>query len=170
MSSDDHPIYSRPGHLIRRLQQIAVAIFMGETKRFNITPVQYSALLAIEMHPDIDQTTLVNIITFDRSTIGNVVGRLEGKKWIKRTADSRDPHEAAHDHATGPQGPARDKFIGGIGAEADPHPAATCRAHGVYGHAEASCADQQRSEPCAYANATAQPPEEEPCGPTLTYR
>jgi DNA-binding MarR family transcriptional regulator len=90
MSSDDHPIYSRPGHLIRRLQQIAVAIFMGETKRFNITPVQYSALLAIEMHPDIDQTTLVNIIAFDRSTIGNVVGRLEGKKWIKRTADSRD--------------------------------------------------------------------------------
>jgi DNA-binding MarR family transcriptional regulator len=85
-----HPIYSRPGHLIRRLQQIAVAIFMTETKSFNITPVQYSALLAIDMHPNIDQTTLVNVIAFDRSTIGNVVSRLESKAWIKRVSDTRD--------------------------------------------------------------------------------
>jgi MarR family transcriptional regulator, lower aerobic nicotinate degradation pathway regulator len=87
---DHHAIVSRPGHLIRRLQQIAVAIFMAETKRFNITPVQYSALLAIEIHPGIDQITLVNIIAFDRSTIGNVVGRLEGKRWIKRVAGASD--------------------------------------------------------------------------------
>ena len=26
MRESDHPVYSRPGHLIRRLQQIAVAI------------------------------------------------------------------------------------------------------------------------------------------------
>jgi len=57
---------------------------MNETRRFNITPVQYSALLAVEMNPGIDQSTLVNIIAFDRSTIGNVVSRLENKKWIKR--------------------------------------------------------------------------------------
>ena len=87
---DDHAILSRPGHLIRRLQQIAVAIFMTETKRFNITPVQYSALVAVEMHPGIDQTTLVNIIAFDRSTIGSVVGRLESKQWIKRAAGASD--------------------------------------------------------------------------------
>ncbi len=90
MRKDGHPIYGRPGHLIRRLQQIAVAIFMTETKSFNITPVQYSALLAVEMHPGIDQTTLVNIIAYDRSTIGNVVGRLESKNWIKRAPGSRD--------------------------------------------------------------------------------
>ena len=90
MHRDDHPIYSKPGHLVRRLQQIAVAIFMAETERFNVTPVQYSALLTVELHPGIDQTTLVNIIAFDRSTIGNVVGRLESKKLIKRAAGSRD--------------------------------------------------------------------------------
>jgi DNA-binding MarR family transcriptional regulator len=90
MRKSDHPIYSRPGHLIRRLQQIAVAIFMKETRRFNITPVQYSALLAVEMNPGIDQSTLVNIIAFDRSTIGNVVSRLESKKWIKRVPGARD--------------------------------------------------------------------------------
>jgi len=42
------------------------------------------------MNPGIDQTTLVNIIAFDRSTIGNVVGRLEGKKWIRRVAGTSD--------------------------------------------------------------------------------
>lgn len=89
MRKSDHPIYSRPGHLIRRLQQIAVAIFMSETERFNITPVQYSALLAVELQPGIDQTTLVNTIAFDRSTIGKVVNRLESKKWIKRVSGER---------------------------------------------------------------------------------
>jgi DNA-binding MarR family transcriptional regulator len=90
MRHRDHPIYSRPGHLIRRLHQIAVAIFMHETERFNITPVQYSALLAIELHPGIDQITLVNIIAFDRTTIGKVVSKLESKKWVNRVPGAHD--------------------------------------------------------------------------------
>jgi DNA-binding MarR family transcriptional regulator len=90
MSKRIHPIYGRPGHLIRRLHQIAVAIFMSETGGFNMTPVQYSALLALEMYPDIDQATLANVIAFDRTTIGQVVARLESKKWIKRVASADD--------------------------------------------------------------------------------
>lgn len=74
----------RPGHLIRRLQQISFALFMNETHGFDITPVQYAAIFAISNNPGIDQTTLCNIIAFDRSTIGDVVGRLEKKKLIKR--------------------------------------------------------------------------------------
>ena len=89
MRKSKHPIYSRPGHVIRRLQQIAVAIFMNETKRFDITPVQYSALLAVEMNPGIDQKTLTNIVAIDRSTVANVVSRLEKKRWIKRIVDRR---------------------------------------------------------------------------------
>jgi DNA-binding MarR family transcriptional regulator len=90
MPHNPDAVFIKPGHLIRRLQQIAVAIFMAETKKFDITPVQYSALLAVEMHSGIDQTTLVNIIAFDRSTIGSVVSRLESKEWIKRVAGSDD--------------------------------------------------------------------------------
>lgn len=89
MRKAEDPIYSRPGHLVRRLQQIAVAIFMAETKGFNITPVQYSALLAVELNPGIDQTTLVNTIAFDRSTIASVVARLEEKNWIRRVTGKR---------------------------------------------------------------------------------
>jgi DNA-binding MarR family transcriptional regulator len=90
MPRNPDAVFIKPGHLIRRLQQIAVAIFMAETKKFDITPVQYSALLAVEMNSGIDQTTLVNMIALDRSTIGSVVSRLESKKWIKRAAGSDD--------------------------------------------------------------------------------
>ncbi|MDI1344854.1 MAG: MarR family transcriptional regulator [Pseudolabrys sp.] len=90
MRKDVRRIYEKPGHLIRRLQQISLALFMNETKEFDITPVQYSAMLAIEIHSGIDQTALCNIIAFDKSTIGDVVGRLERKGLIKRTPGLKD--------------------------------------------------------------------------------
>lgn len=90
MSNQDHLIYDQPGHLIRRLQQIAVALFMAETKEFDITPIQYAALLAVRLHPGLDQTALVNIIALDRSTVGDVVTRLESKLLIRRAAGHSD--------------------------------------------------------------------------------
>jgi len=77
-------LYGAPGHLIRRCQQIAVAIFMEETREFDLTPVQYAALVVVRAQPGVDQTRLVNLIALDRSTIGNVVTRLEAKKLIVR--------------------------------------------------------------------------------------
>jgi MarR family transcriptional regulator, lower aerobic nicotinate degradation pathway regulator len=74
----------RPGHLIRRLQQISFAIFMDRARVFDVTPVQYAAIFAISNQPGIDQTALCNMIAFDRSTIGDVVTRLERKKLIRR--------------------------------------------------------------------------------------
>lgn len=90
MLNEDRLVHDKPGHLIRRLQQIAVALFMTETKDYDVTPVQYAALLAVSLHPGIDQTALVNIIAFDRSTIGGVVGRLVAKRLVKRTKGERD--------------------------------------------------------------------------------
>jgi DNA-binding MarR family transcriptional regulator len=84
MSKDDMAFLEMPGHLIRRLHQISFALFVDQAKAFDITPVQYAALAAIANHPGIDQTTLSNVIAFDRTTIGDVVGRLEKKKLIKR--------------------------------------------------------------------------------------
>lgn len=90
MPNNDPRIYEKPGHLIRRLQQIALALFMDETRAFEITPVQYSALVAIDINPGLDQTALCNLIAIDRSTVGDVVTRLERKKLIKRTAGAQD--------------------------------------------------------------------------------
>jgi len=47
-----------PGHYIRRLQQIAVGVFMEETQAFGLTPVQFAALQAVSVHPGIDRARL----------------------------------------------------------------------------------------------------------------
>jgi DNA-binding MarR family transcriptional regulator len=83
-------LYRKPGHLFRRMQQIAVAIFMEECAAFDITPVQYAALVAIGEHPGIDATRLSAMIAFDRSTLGSVIERLEAKSLILRRASPED--------------------------------------------------------------------------------
>lgn len=82
MTLDD--VYAAPGHLIRRSQQIAVAIFLDEMRAHDITPIQYAALVAIETHPGIDQSTLVNLIAIDRSTVGVALRRLEERGLLAR--------------------------------------------------------------------------------------
>src|ERR1700730_12043135 len=77
-------LYYKPGHLIRRLQQIAIAIFMEETAEFDLTPVQYATLIAVQLHRDLDVARLTELIALDRSTLGLVVARLEAKKWLER--------------------------------------------------------------------------------------
>ena len=73
-------LYTQPGHLIRRAQQIAVALFIEECAEFDLTPVQYAALVADQEHPGIDATRLSALIAFDRSTLGNVLERLEARR------------------------------------------------------------------------------------------
>src|SRR5262245_55105981 len=82
--------YTAPGYLFRRMQQIAVSIFIEECRAFDLTPVQYGALIAIHTHPGIDATRLSAVIAFDRSTLGNVIERLQAKGLIERKADSED--------------------------------------------------------------------------------
>jgi MarR family transcriptional regulator, lower aerobic nicotinate degradation pathway regulator len=83
-------VYTAPGYLFRRMQQIAVAIFVEECKAYDLTPVQYAALIAIHTHPGIDATRLSAVIAFDRSTLGNVIERLEAKKLIERKPSGED--------------------------------------------------------------------------------
>lgn len=79
-----------PGHLIRRAQQRAVAIFMEETAGFDVTPVQFAILNALMDDPGEDQTTLSGRVAFDAATSGSVLGRLEAKGWVRREADPLD--------------------------------------------------------------------------------
>jgi MarR family transcriptional regulator, lower aerobic nicotinate degradation pathway regulator len=83
-------VYAAPGYLFRRMQQIAVSIFMEECKAFDLTPVQYAALVAIHTHPGIDATRLSAVIAFDRSTLGNVIERLQAKGYIERKPAPED--------------------------------------------------------------------------------
>jgi MarR family transcriptional regulator, lower aerobic nicotinate degradation pathway regulator len=83
-------VYTRPGYLFRRMQQIAVSIFVEECRAYDLTPVQYAALVAIQTHPGIDATRLSAVIAFDRSTLGKVIERLEAKQYIERKPSRED--------------------------------------------------------------------------------
>lgn len=85
-------LYEAPGHLIRRLQQAAISIFMAETASagLNLTPVQFGALTMTKHHPGIDQVTLAGLIAYDKATIGEVVSRLVGKGLIERKVSKLD--------------------------------------------------------------------------------
>ena len=83
-------VYSAPGYLFRRMQQIAVAIFVEECKAHDLTPVQFAALVSIRTHPGIDATRLSAVIAFDRTTQGSVIERLETKRYIERKPGRED--------------------------------------------------------------------------------
>jgi DNA-binding MarR family transcriptional regulator len=72
------------------MQQIAVALFVEECRPFDLTPVQFAALVAIHTHPGIDATRLSAVIAFDRSTLGNVIERLESKGYVERQPSPED--------------------------------------------------------------------------------
>ena len=79
-----------PGHHIRRLQQIAVGIFLDETADVNVTPVQFALLFAAAKESGLDQRTLAGRIGLDTSTIGAVVDRLEARGLIERKVSPDD--------------------------------------------------------------------------------
>ena len=79
-----------PGHYVRRIHQIVVALFMQEMGDHNVTPVQYSALQTICKSPGIEQGALARTIGFDTSTIGNVIDRLESRGLVRRQIGPTD--------------------------------------------------------------------------------
>ena len=80
----------QPGHAIRRLHQAAVALFMQEVGELGLTPVQYSSLQTICDQPGLDQKTLAQAVSFDTSTIGSVLDRLEARGLIERRISPQD--------------------------------------------------------------------------------
>lgn len=85
-------IHEMPGHLIRRLHQISISLFAENTGRagFDLTAVQYAALVAIDAYPGLDQASLAGVIAYDRATIGGVVDRLVQKELVLRKTSARD--------------------------------------------------------------------------------
>ena len=79
-----------PGHSIRRLQQIAVAIFLQEAEAHGVTPVQYAALQAVANQPGVDQRSLARSVGLDTSTIAGVIDRLEARGLMLRLASPDD--------------------------------------------------------------------------------
>ena len=77
-------LYRRPGFLVRRAHQIAVSIFLEESRELRITTTQYGILYVLRHNPGIDQVSLAKLLGLDRSTTGMVLKKLETDGLIGR--------------------------------------------------------------------------------------
>ena len=78
-----------PGFMIRRMQQIATSIFIEKAKQYEVTPIQFVAMNAIDHHMGYDQREIARMIAIDRTTMNSVTKRLEDKGWITRARRGR---------------------------------------------------------------------------------
>ncbi|GAB5448448.1 MarR family winged helix-turn-helix transcriptional regulator [Gymnodinialimonas sp.] len=85
-------IYTMPGHLIRRLQQISISVFSDRMRALghDLTAPQFATLAVLARAPGIDQATMAGLIAHDRPTIGGVVERLEAKGLVTRHQNEKD--------------------------------------------------------------------------------
>jgi DNA-binding MarR family transcriptional regulator len=77
------------GYLIRRAQQLHAALWLREVGS-DITSVQFGVLNVLGLHPGIDQRTVGEHLGLDRSTIADLVARLEKRDYLERVRDASD--------------------------------------------------------------------------------
>jgi len=87
-----HPpedLMQHPGHLLRRAVQVMNLLWTEEVSH-TITSPQFAALNALYSQPNLDQRTLGQRISLDRSTMAEVVSRLSSRGLIRSERDTRD--------------------------------------------------------------------------------
>jgi len=84
----DDLLGDRPGFLIRRLHQIHLALFAEECAGFGVTPVQFSIMTVAGAQPGLEQVALACEVGVDRTTLTNVLARLERRGLIARAPAS----------------------------------------------------------------------------------
>lgn len=79
-----------PGFLIRRCNQILLALFLEQAEPFNVTVQQLATLQAVRERPELDQGRIAETIGIDRSTIGPIVGRLVQRQLLRVSPGKTD--------------------------------------------------------------------------------
>jgi len=70
-----------------------VALFQHFSHSFDdieISPPQFGAMILIEANPGISQSAVAGALRFDRSTLVQIIDRLEGRKLVVREVSVRD--------------------------------------------------------------------------------
>jgi DNA-binding MarR family transcriptional regulator len=80
----------RPGFLLRKAHQVAVAVFADEVGGLGLTPPQHNALSAIASDPGLTQSALGAMVGYDRATVGALMAGMETKKLIVRRHSAED--------------------------------------------------------------------------------
>lgn len=82
--------FSQPAYLIRRAHQISTAIFEEEFADLNLTPIQFSLLLILQIYPSSDQTRLAGLAAIDKTSCWRGLEKLAARKLVKVTAGADD--------------------------------------------------------------------------------
>ena len=79
-----------PGHLLHRAEQRAEEVFAALLDDDNVTLRQFAVLAAVAEQAGLTQTDLVRITGIDRSTLADMMSRMEKKGLIAREKSSED--------------------------------------------------------------------------------
>ncbi len=108
---------SSPSHLLHRAQQIAANHSAAALKTAGLTLRQFSVLAALSGNDGVSQSDIVNATGIDRSTLADMVARMETAGLIKR-ADSKTDARAKSVSMTAKGRKAYDKALPAV-AKAD---------------------------------------------------
>jgi MarR family transcriptional regulator, temperature-dependent positive regulator of motility len=89
LSTSHEDLRRHPGHLIRRAQQVHYWLWNAEVSP-EVTSPQFAVLYALRAEKNIDQKTLGERVSLDRSTTAEVVARLASRGLLQRFRDPRD--------------------------------------------------------------------------------
>lgn len=87
--SGPYRLEDSPSHLLHRAEQLAADRF-AQLVGDNVTLRQFAVLAAIQASPGLSQSDLVRATGVDRSTMADMMTRMEKRGWITRTASSLD--------------------------------------------------------------------------------
>jgi MarR family transcriptional regulator, lower aerobic nicotinate degradation pathway regulator len=83
-------MFTHPGFLIRRAQQIAVSSFYEHYGAHGVTPTQSVILKLVRSSPGLDQVGVGRVLGLDRTTATQSVTTLANAGLIERRNDPRD--------------------------------------------------------------------------------
>ena len=86
----DKALHRSPAHLLHRAGQCASEIFDAEIGEAGLTPRQLAVLIAISELEGTNQAALVERTGVDRSTLSEMIGRLERKGFLRRRRTKAD--------------------------------------------------------------------------------
>jgi DNA-binding MarR family transcriptional regulator len=89
-STTSFKLNKSPSHLLHRAQQIAANHSAVALKAAGVTLRQFSVLAALSGNEGVSQSDLVNATGIDRSTLADMVARMEQAGLIKRIASKTD--------------------------------------------------------------------------------
>ena len=90
---EDYDLSSNPGHLLRRAQQVGVATF-SKIVGTDIRPRQFALMITVSKRPGLHQVDYMKDVGMDRSTISDVVERLEKRGLLERRKEDGDDRTA----------------------------------------------------------------------------